>query len=92
MNQGAGRLLLESTIERAREIEGLEQLELSVSSDSPSAIHLYGKTGFIRTGVLRRQIKIGDDYHDFITMWLLSLTRPELTWEANRLLCFARAN
>lgn len=35
---GIGRMLLDSLIERAREMSGLEQLELSVSSDSLTAI------------------------------------------------------
>ena len=69
-NQGIGRLLVETTIEMARKIDGLEQLELVVSQDAPAAIHLYEKLGFKSTGVLKRQIKIGNNYHDCVAMWL----------------------
>lgn len=69
-NQGVGRALLETAIEKARQIDGLEQLELSVSSDALSALHVYENVGFQSTGVLRRQIKLGNDYHDYLTMWM----------------------
>lgn len=69
-NQGIGRQLLEAAIAQAREIDGLKQLELSVSRDSPAALHLYEKVGFQSTGVLRRQIKVASDYHDYVTMWM----------------------
>ncbi len=67
--EGIGRALLERLIAEARRIDGLEQLELSVSSDSHAALRLYEKMGFEATGVHRRQIKFGDSYHDLIAMW-----------------------
>ena len=67
--QGIGRALLERLIDEAGRIDGLEQLELSVSSDSLAARQLYEQAGFEITGVQRRQIKVGEDYHDLIAMW-----------------------
>ncbi|MDJ0777765.1 MAG: GNAT family N-acetyltransferase [Gammaproteobacteria bacterium] len=68
-NRGIGRALIQRAIELAREIDGLRQLELSVSSDSPAARHLYESLGFRATGVLKRQIRVDDDYHDLVPMW-----------------------
>ena len=67
--EGIGRALLERLIEEAARIDGLEQLELSVSSDSAAARRLYEQVGFEVSGVLRRQIRIDDTYHDLIAMW-----------------------
>lgn len=67
--EGIGRALLERLIDEARRIDGLEQLELSVSSDSHAARRLYERMGFEATGVHRRQIKLGETYHDLIAMW-----------------------
>ena len=63
-------MLMQALIDEARKIDGLQQLELSVSRDSTAAIRLYQKAGFEPTGVLKRQIRVGDDYHDLITMWM----------------------
>ena len=67
--EGIGRALLERLIVEAGRIDGLEQLELSVSSDSRAAMRLYEKMGFEATGVHRRQIRVGETYHDLIAMW-----------------------
>lgn len=69
-NQGIGQQLMESAIERAKQITGLEHLHLSVSLDAKAAVRLYEKVGFRSTGVIKQQIKIGDRYHDLSTMWL----------------------
>ena len=70
-NQGVGYLLLKSAINSARELENVEQLELSVSDDALAALHTYKKVGFEITGTLPRQIKIGNNYHDYLTMSLV---------------------
>ena len=69
-NQGIGQQLLETAIERAKGIDGLEQLELSASRDASAAIRLYEKVGFESTGVLRRQIRVDNDYYDCVAMWM----------------------
>ena len=69
-NQGIGQQLMESAVERAKQILGLEHLHLSVSLDATAAIRLYEKVGFMSTGVIKQQIKISGKYHDLSTMWL----------------------
>ena len=68
-NQGVGSSLLKSTIDMATEITELKQLELSVSSESTSAIQLYQSAGFEATGVLKKHIRIDNEFFDLITMW-----------------------
>ena len=70
-NKGVGKLLLNNAIERSKKIDGLEQLELSVSEYCPNAIHLYKKAGFQVTGSLKRQTKIDNIFHDYLIMWKL---------------------
>ncbi len=67
---GVGAALLARLIDEARAIDGLQQLELSVSRDAVGAFRLYRKFGFEETGVLRRQIRHQDRYYDLVTMWL----------------------
>ena len=68
-NRGIGRQLVTRAIGLAREIDGLRQLELMVSSDSPIARRLYDRLECEATGVLKHQIRVGDQYHDLIPMW-----------------------
>lgn len=42
--------LLEETLRRARQMEGLERIVLSVSNLAPAALHLYQKAGFVEFG------------------------------------------
>ncbi|WP_164491712.1 GNAT family N-acetyltransferase [Staphylospora marina] len=58
--KGAGRLLLEELLKRAREMDGLEQIHLSVVSGNEPARNLYRQFGFITYGVEPRAEKIGD--------------------------------
>ena len=69
-NEGIGRMLMESAIERAKLVRGLEDLHLSVSQDAKAAIHVYEKMGFSSTGVIKRQLKEKGKYHDLVTMWV----------------------
>jgi RimJ/RimL family protein N-acetyltransferase len=71
-NKGVGYKLLTSLIERAKRIEGLEQIELYVSSNAHAAIHLYKKLGFMESGTIPRQLKVDNKYHDYIYMYLLT--------------------
>ena len=57
-------------IDMAREIDGLRQLELTVSSDSRAARRLYERAGFSATGCLKNQIRVGEDCFDLIPMWM----------------------
>ncbi|MGI6117230.1 MAG: GNAT family N-acetyltransferase [Bilifractor sp.] len=68
-NQGIGSRLLESLIRYARE-NRIELIYLDVRSDNSSAIHLYKKYGFRKTGSYPAYFKIGDAYYDFDLMVL----------------------
>lgn len=48
---GIGRLLVEAVIARARSIEGVSVLELTVVADNASARGLYARLGFVAWGV-----------------------------------------
>lgn len=67
--KGVGELLINKAIDRSKTIAGLEQLELTVSTDCQNALSLYKKVGFQITGSFKRQTKIGDVYHDYVAMW-----------------------
>ena len=68
-NRGIGSRLMESLIKYARE-NGIELIYLDVRSDNSSAIHLYNKYGFRKTGSYPAYFKIGDAYFDFDLMVL----------------------
>ncbi|WP_020569147.1 GNAT family N-acetyltransferase [Neolewinella persica] len=48
--RNAGGQLLEETLRRARQLEGLERVTLTVSHLAPAALHLYRKAGFVEYG------------------------------------------
>lgn len=62
--RGVGRALLDATIARARRIDGLEQLHLSVVDTNEPARRLYRGLGFTAYGLEPRAIKVGDCYYD----------------------------
>lgn len=57
---GVGRRLLQALLERAGEIEGLEQIMLSVTETQSAALALYRSLGFESFGHEPRALKIGD--------------------------------
>jgi RimJ/RimL family protein N-acetyltransferase len=61
---GVGRSLLGACIARAREIPGLEQLELTVTDSNARPKAFYEKAGFCAFGVERNAIKLGERYFD----------------------------
>ena len=61
---GVGRALLAACIARAREIPGLEQLELTVTDSNARPKAFYEKAGFRAFGVERNAIKVGERYFD----------------------------
>lgn len=70
--RGVGRALMTELIARAREMEGLEQLTLTVSATQDEARRLYAGVGFETFGVEPRALKIGDEYIDeeYMLRWL----------------------
>lgn len=61
---GVGRALMLDLIGRARVLDGMEQLNLSVMSDNLAAKQLYASVGFELYGVERRALKHGGRYFD----------------------------
>ena len=68
-NQGIGSMLMERLIQYAKDND-IELIYLEVRKDNAAAIHLYEKFGFRQTGTLPAYFKIGNEYIDFISMYL----------------------
>jgi L-amino acid N-acyltransferase YncA len=62
--RGLGRAMLVEVVDRARRMEGLEQLHLMVGAESGEARRLYHSLGFVEFGVERRSVKLDDRYLD----------------------------
>jgi ribosomal protein S18 acetylase RimI-like enzyme len=61
---GIGRKLLQLLLDRARAIDGLDQIHLSVTTTQTAAAQLYRSMGFESFGVEPRALKIGGRYID----------------------------
>ena len=62
--QGIGRALLEAAIAYARELPGLEQINLNVVLTSREARRLFITLGFETWGIERHALKLSDRYFD----------------------------
>lgn len=62
--KGGAKLLLSRLIEKARELEGLEQLSLTVASNNEPARQLYLSLGFTRYGTEKNALKHEGVYQD----------------------------
>ncbi|MGA7461114.1 MAG: GNAT family N-acetyltransferase [Candidatus Korobacteraceae bacterium] len=81
--QGIGRRMLQTVVERAAKIEGLEQIILSVTTTQAAAIATYRSLGFTSFGIEPKALKIGDRYVDEEYM-ILPLPRkadPSASWK-----------
>jgi ribosomal protein S18 acetylase RimI-like enzyme len=61
---GIGRRLIRETVARARNIEGLEQINLTVVASNVRAKHLYSSEGFKSFALEERGLKMGATYFD----------------------------
>jgi ribosomal protein S18 acetylase RimI-like enzyme len=61
---GLGRRLLDAAVDRARGMEGVEQVSLEVTVGNSAARALYRSCGFTVYGVEPRALKLGDVYLD----------------------------
>ena len=61
--------LMGEIVQRARKMEGMEQITLVASADLP-AQRLYRALGFESYGLEPRSLKIGNDYVDDVLMVL----------------------
>ena len=62
--QGIGKLLINDVISRAKNLGGLEQINLTVVSDNHSAKKLYKSMGFEIYGTERNALKYNGHYSD----------------------------
>ena len=69
--RGIGRRMLQTVLDRATKIEGLEQIILSVTTTQAVAIATYRSLGFTSFGVEPNALQIGDRYIDEEYMILL---------------------
>ena len=87
---GIGRKLIQETVRRARQIEGLEQINLTVVASNSRAKRLYSSEGFKSFALEKNGLKTGDSYSDEEQMALFLLKEraqagtPEDTPSAGR--------
>ncbi|PKK88997.1 MAG: GNAT family N-acetyltransferase [Candidatus Wallbacteria bacterium HGW-Wallbacteria-1] len=67
---GLGRKLMDITLAHARDVNGLEKVELEVFATNTAGIRLYERTGFQLEGRRVRARKIDGNYDDLILMGL----------------------
>ncbi|MFJ7734622.1 GNAT family N-acetyltransferase [Lysinibacillus sp. NPDC097231] len=70
--QGIGKQLMVEAINKAKELVGVEQLNLTVVSTNASAKRLYVSLGFEVFGTEKRALKIGQQYcdEDYMVLFL----------------------
>jgi len=73
--RGIGRKIMQTLVERAAGIEGVDQILLSVTTTQSAAAHLYRSLGFGSFGCEPRALKIGDRFIDEEYM-VLRVKRP----------------
>ncbi|MGH7245321.1 MAG: GNAT family N-acetyltransferase [Candidatus Levyibacteriota bacterium] len=65
---GLGKLLLEKIEEEIKTNTHITKIKLEVTSTQDAAKALYAKMGYEETGILRKEIKVGNEYFDEILM------------------------
>lgn len=73
---GLGRKILAALLHEAKQLNGLEQIILSVTHANEGARSLYIGVGFITFGIERNAIKVGQNYSDkeFMALNLIKAT------------------
>lgn len=69
--KGVGKALITEAINKAKTIEGIEKLNLTVVSTNEPAKKLYTQLGFKVFGVEEKALKVGDTYYDENLMVLI---------------------
>ena len=62
--QGLGKALMRELLKKASQLEGLEQINLTVVSNNQSAKKLYESVGFEVYGTERKALKFNGQYYD----------------------------
>ena len=71
--RGVAAALMTQLLADLRSLGQFEKVKLSVNGELTAAIGLYEKLGFVRVGVARRELKLGERHCDLLYM--------ELFWE-----------
>ena len=61
---GIGKALIQALIAQAKQLEGVDQLELGVVTVNSAARRLYHSLGFEVYGITPRALKLGEQYWD----------------------------
>ncbi len=61
--QGIGRRMMQTVLERAEKIDGVEQVLISVTTTQAAAVALYRSLGFATWGKERRALKMGESLY-----------------------------
>lgn len=77
---GVGRALLDALIARARAVDGLEELTLTVTARNAPAQSLFERAGFVAWGIERAAIKVDGVAYDKVHMTMrLEPRSPSVT-------------
>lgn len=66
--KGIGKKLLKQVMDSAHENENIQKVSLTVVSSQVAAIEMYKKEGFEIIGTQKNELKINDQFYDFILM------------------------
>ncbi|MEJ0004199.1 MAG: GNAT family N-acetyltransferase [Pararobbsia sp.] len=69
--QGIGRRLLQDVLDRARQVPGVERIQLTVTRTNAPAVHLYESVGFKAFGMETGAIRVDGQYYDKVYMALV---------------------
>lgn len=69
-NLGIAHCMLEAMIKFAKETKEIKNIRLEVRSDNVVAFNLYKQMGFEEIGIVKRVLKVNDQYFDNIIMCL----------------------
>lgn len=62
--RGVGKQLLQSAVNYAKSLEGVEQVKISVAVKDETVKSLYYALGFVPFGTHKQAVKLGDFYYD----------------------------
>jgi RimJ/RimL family protein N-acetyltransferase len=82
--RGMGSEALCGILQHAFRGMGLHKVYLNVFTTNEKGIHIYGKLGFVREGVMRHEYRLRGGWHDMLRMSLLESEWP--TAEGRRIL------
>jgi ribosomal protein S18 acetylase RimI-like enzyme len=79
--QGVGTRLLERAIAQIRRNRRIIKVKLAVNPEQRTAVRLYQKAGFVVTGSVEKELKVGRKYYGMLFMekWLMGQRAAQVT-------------